>query len=96
MHGSTVDDTAATESTWDDRNRACCNGTMTGDGPKDVGVDEIDYGIASLAESRRVPAIVSSTGWTSVGELEMTRRISPVAVCCSRASVSSRLRPSTP
>ena len=32
-------------------------------------------------------AIVSKTGWTSVGELEMTRRISPVAVCCSRVSV---------
>ena len=30
-----------------------------------------------------------STGWTSVGELEITRRISPVAVCCSRASVRS-------
>jgi hypothetical protein len=25
----------------------------------------------------------------SVGELEMTRRISPVAVCCSRASFVS-------
>ena len=32
-------------------------------------------------------AIVSNTGWTSVGELEITRRISPVAVCCSRLSV---------
>ena len=30
-----------------------------------------------------------------VGELEMTRRISPVAVCCSSASVSARLRLST-
>ena len=28
-------------------------------------------------------AIVSKTGWRSVGELEMTRRISLVAVCCS-------------
>jgi len=27
-----------------------------------------------------------------MGELEMTRRISLVAVCCSRASVSSRCR----
>ena len=34
-------------------------------------------------------AIVSNTGWTSVGELEITRRISAVAVCCSRASVRS-------
>src|SRR5215471_179692 len=35
-------------------------------------------------------AIVSNTGCTSVGELEMTRRTSEVAVCCSRASLSSR------
>ena len=40
-------------------------------------------------------AMVSKTGWTSVGELEMTRRISPVAVCCSRVSVRSRLRASS-
>ena len=40
-------------------------------------------------------AMVSNTGWTSVGELEMTRRISPVAVCCSRVSVRSRLRASS-
>ena len=33
-------------------------------------------------------AIASKTGWRSVGELEMTRRISAVAVCCSSASVS--------
>ena len=31
----------------------------------------------------------------SVGELEMTRRISPVAVCCSSVSVRSRLRASS-
>ena len=41
---------------------------------------------------RRSPRSVSNTGWTSVGELEMTRRISPVAVCCSSVSVRSRLR----
>src|SRR6266849_1194885 len=38
-------------------------------------------------------AIASKVGWTSVGELEMTRRISAVAVCrssASRVSVSSR------
>ena len=35
-----------------------------------------------------------STGWRSVGELAITRRISAVAVCCSSASVSSRLRAS--
>ena len=37
---------------------------------------------------------MSNTGWTSVGELLMTRRISLVAVCCSSASVRSRLRAS--
>src|SRR5262245_27511652 len=36
--------------------------------------------------------IASNTGWTSVGELEITRRISLVAVCCSRASPNDRLR----
>ena len=40
-------------------------------------------------------AIVSKTGWVSVGELEMTRRISPVAVCCSSVSVRSRFLAST-
>ena len=32
--------------------------------------------------------MVSNTGCTSVGEPEITVRISLVAVCCSRASVS--------
>ncbi len=36
-------------------------------------------------------AMASNTGWTSVGELLMTCRISLVAVCCSRASLSARL-----
>ena len=34
-------------------------------------------------------AIVSNTGWVSVGDWLITRRISAVAVCCSRASVRS-------
>ncbi len=34
-------------------------------------------------------AIASSTGCTSVGELEITRRISLIAVCCSSASFVS-------
>ena len=46
-------------------------------------------------DAPRFRTIVSKTGWTSVGELEMTRRISLVAVCCSRASVSSRFRASS-
>ena len=37
-------------------------------------------------------ATVSKTGWMSVGELAITCRISLVAVCCSSASVRSRLR----
>ena len=39
--------------------------------------------------------MTSNTGVTSVGELEITRRISAVAVCCSSASVSSRFRVSS-
>ena len=35
--------------------------------------------------------MVSKTGCTSVGELLITRRISLVAVCCSRASVQRAL-----
>ncbi len=35
------------------------------------------------------------TGWISVGELLMTPRICAVAVCCSRASLSSWVRSST-
>ena len=35
--------------------------------------------------------MVSNTGWMSVGERLMTRRISLVAVCCSSASVRSRV-----
>jgi len=45
--------------------------------------------LASCASHSRVAppsATVSSTGWMSVGELLITRRISAVAVCCSRAS----------
>ncbi len=36
-----------------------------------------------------------STGRTSVGDAEVTRRISLIAVCCSSAFVSSRVRSST-
>ena len=45
--------------------------------------------------SRAFAAIASNTGCTSVGEWLMTRRISLVAVCCSSASVRSRLRDSS-
>ena len=45
--------------------------------------------IARVAQSRGAFATTSITGWTSVGELEITRRISLVAVCCSSASFVS-------
>ncbi|MBK7471121.1 MAG: hypothetical protein IPI73_11330 [Betaproteobacteria bacterium] len=40
-------------------------------------------------------ATASSTGRTSPGELEITRRISLIAVCCPRESFSSLVRSST-
>ena len=45
--------------------------------------------MASKASHRRAALLntAANTGWTSVGELEMTRRISAVAVCCSSASL---------
>src|SRR5262245_55812005 len=44
-----------------------------------------------VASHRRMAlcAIASKTGWRSVGELLITRRMSAVAVCCSRASFVS-------
>ena len=42
------------------------------------------------AQPHRALGHDACTGWRSVGELEITRRISAVAVCCSSASVSSR------
>ena len=41
---------------------------------------------ASAASQSRaaLSATASKTGWISVGELAITRRISLVAVCCSR------------
>jgi hypothetical protein len=44
---------------------------------------------ASKASHRRAALLstAANTGWTSLGELEMTRRISAVAVCCSNASL---------
>ena len=45
--------------------------------------------VTSTASHSRadVRATASNTGWTSAGELEMTRRIWLVAACCSKASV---------
>src|SRR5215813_14010116 len=50
--------------------------------------------IIALLASHNLAAFsttTSSTGWRSVGELAMTRRISLVAICCSRASRSCEL-----
>jgi hypothetical protein len=51
----------------------------------------IRYIDATDASHRRAArsAIASSTGFTSVGELEITRRISLIAVCWSSASFVS-------
>ena len=48
----------------------------------------------NLAPHSRVAfaRIVSNTGCSSPGELEMTPSTSEVAVCCSRATASSRAR----
>jgi hypothetical protein len=53
--------------------------------------------VPSFASHNRTAAeaMASNVGWTSVGELEMTRRISAVAVCCSSDSLSSVLRASS-
>ena len=53
-----------------------------------------EHGIS--AAGSRAPRMESNTGCMSVGELEMTRRISAVAVCCSSDSVSSRFAPRAP
>src|SRR5258705_5885465 len=56
--------------------------------------------VVNLAPQRRwaLAAMDSNTGWASVGELEITRRISLVAVCCSNESArafSSRRSPAS-
>jgi hypothetical protein len=53
--------------------------------------------VPNLASHRRVAfaSVASNTGCNSPGELEMTRSTSEVAVCCSSASASSRVRASS-
>ena len=60
-----------------------------------VAVEREDARDVRPAQRQRAAAIVSNTGWTSVGDRLMTRRMSLVAVCCSSASVRSRLRASS-
>ena len=58
-----------------------------------VAVDAVDRRRSRRSQSRAaLSTSVSSTGWRSVGEAAMTRRTSAVAVCCSSASLRSRLR----
>ena len=57
---------------------------------------ELEHGQCRPSHTREARcAIVSKTGWVSVGEAEIARRISLVAVCCSSDSVSSRFRASS-
>src|SRR5262249_26874129 len=55
------------------------------------------HSVAKLPSHSRVALvrIVSNTGVRSVGELEITRRTSDITVCCSSASLSSRVRACT-
>ena len=46
-------------------------------------VNPADTRIVAPHTRAALSAIVSSTGWMSVGELAITPRISLVAVCCS-------------
>src|SRR5262245_35324811 len=47
--------------------------------------------VYALSKCTALVTIASNTGWISVGDLEMTRKTSAVAVCVSRALVRSRL-----
>ena len=55
-----------------------------------VAVREDHYGVEGRAHPHSVASDHVEPGCKSVGAMEITRRISAVAVCCSRASVSSR------
>ena len=68
---------------------------VSGHQSQDVPVQAEDDRIAAPQTRAAFWATASMTGWRSVGELEITRRISAVAVCCSSASVSSRFRASS-
>ena len=60
--------------------------------PEHVVIGRSRYRQTCLANTGRVLGLPSSsTGCTSLGELEMTRRMSPIAVCCSSASSRSRV-----
>ena len=61
-----------------------CGGRQNGSAPRRSGARSSNRASQSRTA---LSAMASNTGWTSVGELQMTRRISPVAVCCSSASL---------
>jgi hypothetical protein len=62
---------------------------------KSLAVIPIQNAELCLADSRRVLQHNPNTGFNSPGEREMTLKTSEVAVCCSSASVSSRVRACT-
>ena len=53
---------------------------------------EVEDAEAGGADPTAFASMTSNTGWSSPGELLMTSRTSEVAVCCSSASESSRVR----
>jgi hypothetical protein len=56
-------------------------------------LNKMEYSDAQ--SSAAVRTITSRTRWTSIGELEIIRRTSAVADCCSNASFSSRVSRAT-
>jgi hypothetical protein len=63
------------------------NGAFVGGDAQLIRIDLEDRGVEGIAERAAFAATAANTGWTSAGELAMTRRISAVAACCSRASL---------
>ena len=62
------------------------NRSFVGHEAKNVALHNPNRRVVGIAQSGGTIRMVSSTGWTSVGELAMTPRISLVAVCCSSDS----------
>jgi hypothetical protein len=63
--------------------------------PQDVSLGPEDLRVDCTARRAALSATACSTGVMSVGELAITRRISPVATCCSSALPSSSVRACT-
>jgi hypothetical protein len=71
------------------------NRPMVGNDGEEVAVHLMYHCIIGVAKACRARATASNTRWRSVCELEISRKISAVAACCSRPSASSRLSSST-